>query len=401
MIKIAIMGFGTVGSGVAQVLYRNTNKITSGAADSIDLKYILDIRPLADSLFADKMISDFAIIERDPDVQVVVETIGGVEKAYEYTKRCLMAGKSVVTSNKELVAAKGYELLSFAKERNLNYLFEASVGGGIPIIRPISQCLAGNEIYEIYGILNGTTNYILTRMRKANISFDAALKEAQEKGFAEADPSADIQGDDACRKICILGSLSFGRHIYPEQVEAEGILKVTPADIAYAKSAGRKIKLLGRVVRQGEDKVFAYVAPHLIGIESLLANVEDEFNGIVVKGNAIGTVMFYGAGAGKLPTASAVVADVIDCAKHMHARKYVDWSEGDPQFVADAEDLVSRWYVRMPAKASPEGFGQVEMLDYPGAAPTERAFLTGPISQGEIESKCKETGAYLAFRVLE
>ena len=376
MIQVAIMGFGTVGSGVAQVLQRNTEKIASGAAESISLKYILDIRDLPEAQpFADKMIWEFATIEQDPEIQVVVETIGGVEAAYEYTKRCLLAGKSVVTSNKELVAAKGHELLSIARERNLNYLFEASVGGGIPIIRPISQCLAANEIDEIYGILNGTTNYILTRMRKAGLSFDAALKEAQEKGFAEADPRADIQGDDACRKVCILGSLSFGRHIYPQQVPTEGISGVSLADMSYARSADRKIKLLGRAIRQEGGKIAAYVAPHLIKTENLLANVVDEFNGIVVKGNAIGTVMFYGAGAGKLPTASAVVADVIDCAKHVHARKYVDWAEGDSQFVTDSAALVSRWYVRAPKAAAIEAFGQIEVLDYPGSGVTVSAAL--------------------------
>ena len=401
MIQIAILGFGTVGSGVAEVLLKNTEKITSGAADSISLKYILDIREFPESPFAPKMIQDFSIIEKDPDIHVVVETIGGVGVAYEYTKRCLLAGKSVVTSNKELVAAKGYELLSMAQERNLNYLFEASVGGGIPILRPISQCLAGNEIDEIYGILNGTTNYILTRMRRAHLSFDAALKEAQEKGFAEADPRADIEGDDACRKICILGSLSFGHHIYPHQVPTEGISKITPQDTAYARSGDKKIKLFGRAIRLDDGKVAAYVAPHLISRDSILANVEDEFNGIVVHGNAIGSVMFCGAGAGMLPTASAVVADVIDCAKHMHARKYVDWSEADPKFEADPLALVSRWYVRMPKAASPELFGQIEGLDYPGANPEEQAFLTPPMSQREIAPKLEEVGAYTAFRVLD
>ena len=402
MIQIAILGFGTVGSGVAQVLQRNTEKITSGAAEAISLKYILELRDLPkDNPFAAKIVRDFSIIEKDPEVQVVVECIGGVEAAYAYTKRCLNAGKSVVTSNKELVAEKGYELLALAREKNLNYLFEASVGGGIPILRPISQCLAGNEIDEIYGILNGTTNYILTRMRQANLSFEAALKEAQEKGFAEADPRADIEGDDACRKICILGSLGFGHHIYPQQVPTEGISKVKPQDMAYAKSANRKIKLFGRAVRQKGEKVAAYVAPHLISRDSVLANVEEEFNGIVVKGNAIGSVMFCGAGAGKLPTASAVVADVIDCAKHVHARKYVDWYADDPQFEGDPLDLPSRWYVRVPAGAKTDSFGQVEHLDYPGSDPGERAFFTAPMSQREIEPKGRAAQAYSAFRVFD
>jgi len=398
MVHVAILGFGVVGSGVAEVLEQNTERIARSAATEISLKYILDIQDFPDSPFADKVIHDFERIEQDPDVQIVVETIGGAGIAYEFTKRCLQAGKSVVTSNKELVATHGYELLSIAKEKNLNYLFEASVGGGIPIVRPICQCLAANEISEVYGILNGTTNYVLSKMAQG-VEFDAALQQAQEMGYAEADPTADIAGDDACRKICILGSLSFGHHIYPDQVCTEGIDKVALQDICYAQQAGWKIKLLGRVIRLG-DMIAIYVAPHLINASHVLANVDDVFNGIMVKGNAIGDVMFYGPGAGKLPTASAVVADIIDCAKHFHARKYIDWAEGGSEVLADSRLLKSRWYVRTPLGGEKD-FGQVETLSYHGANPADTAFLTPPMSQMEIEPKLKAANAICAFRVLE
>jgi len=401
MVQIAILGFGVVGSGVAELLTQNTETIALSAASEIALKYILDIRNFPDSPFADQMVDDFSVIESDPDVQVVVETIGGVGVAYDFTKRALLAGKSVVTSNKELVAMHGYELLTIAKEQNVNYLFEASVGGGIPIIRPLVQCLAANEISEVVGILNGTTNYMLTQMRTHSLSFDSVLKEAQDLGYAEQDPTADIEGSDACRKICILASLSFGEQIYPEQVPTEGITKVSQTDMRYASQAGWKIKLLGRAMRLADGKIAAYVAPHLVKASaSLLANVEDVFNGIVVRGNAIGEVMFYGPGAGKFPTASAVVADVIDCAKHLTARKYMAWGPGSPDLMADPDTLAFRWYVRA-AKGTEDLFGPVEQLTYDGADSKEVTFLTGAMSQAELSRKLGESGAYAAFRLLE
>jgi len=399
MVHVAILGFGVVGSGVAEVLEKNTEKIAFSAAAEISLKYILDLQDFPGSPFADRVIHDFKRIEQDPEIQIVVETIGGTGVAYEFTKRCLLAGKSVVTSNKELVAIHGYELLSIAVENNLNYFFEASVGGGIPIVRPLCQCLAANEISEVYGILNGTTNYILSHMA-AGVDFDSALRQAQELGYAEADPTADIAGHDACRKICILGSLSFGHHIHPDQVYTEGIDKVALQDIYYAKQAGWRIKLLGRAIRRAGDTVAVYVAPHLVSTESILANVDDVFNGIMVKGNAIGDVMFYGPGAGKLPTASAVVADIIDCAKHFHARKYIDWLEGDSRFVADPRALVTRWYVRTPPGGE-KAFGQVDLLSCAETAPADTVFLTPPMSQVEIQPKLEATNAICAFRVLE
>jgi len=346
MIKIAVLGFGTVGSGVVEVMAENAVSIAHNAAEEISVKYILARRDYPDSPFRDKVIHDFSIIENDPEIRIVVEVIGGAAVAYDYTRRALLAGKSVVTANKELVATHGQELIAIAREKNLNYLFEASVGGGIPIIRPITQCLAANEIDEIYGILNGTTNYILTQMIQCGTSFETALGEAQAAGYAEADPTADVEGIDACRKICILSDLCFGRHVDPAQVKTRGITRVDLADVAYARALGYKIKLLGRALRTGEDTITAYVAPHLISNQSLLSNVDGVMNGIVVHGNAIGEAMFYGAGAGKRPTASAVVADVIDAAKHFRARKYVDWGDGGQDAVTPHELIRDRWYVR-------------------------------------------------------
>ncbi len=351
MVNVAILGFGTVGSGVAEVLTGHETSIERKAGGLIRLKYIMDVREFPDSPFADRFVKNFAVIEGDPEVDIVVETIGGATVALDFTRRALAAGKSVVTSNKELVAAHGYELTQLAKEKGVCYLFEASVGGGIPIIRPLSQCLAANEILEIYGILNGTTNYILTRMIRAGLTFEAALKEAQEKGYAERDPSADVEGHDACRKICILAAIAFGRHIYPKQVPTEGITGVTLADVDYAESAGKKIKLLGRAIRREDGKVCAYVAPHLVDQSDPLAGVEDVFNAISVRGDAIGDVMFYGRGAGKLPTASAVVADVIDVARNMGHRKALSWEPGGEDAACGTGDLESRWYVRAKASA--------------------------------------------------
>lgn len=403
MVNVAILGFGIVGSGVAEVLAKNSAHIDEKVHLPIRLSYILDVRDFPESPFGDKVVHDFSIIENDPDVHIVVETIGGVRAAKDFTQRALRAGKSVVTSNKELVATCGYELLTLAKEHNVSYLFEASVGGGIPIIRPLSQCLAANELTEICGILNGTTNYILTRMIRAGRSFDAALKEAQANGYAEQDPTADIEGHDACRKICILSSLAFGRHLYPHQVPTEGITGVTRSDVAYAEACGRKIKLLGRAIRQSDGKVCAYVAPHLVDASAPLASVEDVFNGITVKGDAIGDVMFYGRGAGKLPTASAVVADVMDAAKHMKTRKYLDWADGSPDLVVSPDGLKSSWYVRVcgEADAVHSALGEGSMLARPGAPVGETAFLTTPMTRPELERRLANLEVPSILRVLD
>ncbi len=403
MVNVAILGFGTVGSGVAEVLTKNSDSIARQTRDLIQLKYILDVRDFPDSPFADKFVHDFSVIENDPEVDVVVETIGGATIAKEFTERALRAGKSVVTSNKELVATCGYDLLQIAKEKKVSYLFEASVGGGIPIIRPLSQCLAANEILEVYGILNGTTNYILTRMIKAGLPFETALKEAQDNGYAERDPSADIEGHDACRKICILAAIAFGRHVYPEQVPTEGITGVTLADVDYADAAGKKIKLLGRAIKGADGKVTAYVAPHLVDQSDPLAGVEDVFNAITVKGDAIGDVMFYGRGAGKLPTASAVVADVIDAAKHIHTKKYLDWSAGGDDVCVPPDALESAWYVRAngTAEAARAALGDVNFLARRGGPVGEIAFLTGSMTRAELEKKLAGMEVLSVLRVLD
>ena len=403
MVNVAILGFGVVGSGVAEVLATNGPHIDKKVDDLIRLKYILDVRDFPDSPFADKVIHDFSIIENDPEVNIVVETIGGAKVALDFTRRALAAGKSVVTSNKELVAEHGCELLKLAQEKGVSYLFEASVGGGIPIIRPLNQCLAANEIEEIAGILNGTTNYILTRMIRAGLSFDAALKEAQQNGYAEQDPTADIEGHDACRKICILSSLSFGRHVYPSHVPTEGITGVTLADVAYADACGKKIKLLGRAIRRPDGKVCAFVAPHLVDVENPLAGVEDVFNAIAVKGNAIGDVMFYGRGAGKLPTASAVVADVIDAARHKDAKKRMVWAEGGDDVAVPPTDLESVWYVRVEGtlEAVKAAFPDCALLPRAGAPENEFAFLTPSMTRSALDSQLAGLKPCSVFRVLD
>lgn len=403
MSKVAILGFGVVGSGVAEVLKQNGAHIDEKVHSSLELKYILDVRDFPDSPFAALIIHDFSIIENDPEVDIVVETIGGAKIAREFTQRALAAGKSVVTSNKELVAKYGYELMELAQKQGVSYLYEASVGGGIPIIRPLKQCLAANEITEICGILNGTTNYILTRMIRAGLSFDAALKEAQQNGYAEADPTADVEGHDACRKICILASLAFGHHIYPEQVPTEGITGVSLADMAYADSCGRKIKLLGRAIRDDSGRLRAFVAPHLVSGEDPLAGVEDVFNAITVRGNAIGDVMFYGRGAGKLPTASAVVADVMDAARNKDRPKYMDWGPGREDLVLSPENIVSPWYVRSESSAEElrAALGEVTVLARAGAPATEAAVLTRAMTRKELEDKLSKISVLTIFRVLE
>ena len=403
MVNVAILGFGVVGSGVAEVLATNGPHIDQKVDDLIRLKYILDVRDFPDSPFADKVVHDFSVIENDPEVSIVVETIGGAKAALDFTRRALRAGKSVVTSNKELVAEHGCELLKLAAEQGVSYLFEASVGGGIPILRPLNQCLAANEIEEITGILNGTTNYILTRMIRGGLSFDAALKEAQANGYAEQDPTADIEGHDACRKICILASLAFGRHIYPRQVPAEGITGVTLSDVAWAEACGKKLKLLGRAIRQADGRVCAYVSPHLVDVENPLAGVEDVFNAIAVKGNAIGDVMFYGRGAGKLPTASAVVADVIDAAKHRDEKKRVFWAEGGEDTTVSPDGLASAWYVRGSgdAGAVQAALPGARLLERADAPAGEFALLTGPMTRPELDGKLACVKPLSVFRVLD
>ncbi len=387
MKKIAVLGYGTVGSGVVELMEINAETVARNAGEPVEVKYIVDIRDFLSDKNAAKFVKDFGIIENDPEVSVVVETIGGTNPAYDFTKRALLAGKSVVTSNKELVAKHGAEFLQIAKEKNVNYLFEASVGGGIPVIRPIAQCLAANRIDEIYGILNGTTNYILTRMIGAGLSFDKALAEAQEMGYAERDPSADIEGHDACRKICILASLAFGKHIYPDNVKTEGITKVDLVDVKLASRAGKVIRLLGRTKRMENGDVYAFVGPHLVDKKCPIASVEDVFNGIMVHGNMVGDTMFYGPGAGKFPTASAVVADVIDAVVHSEKRRVIGWEDGDASALADMSGFVSKYYLRISGdnarSIATQIFKDVEFIESKSSV----AFITGEMKEGEFENK--------------
>ncbi len=402
MTKVAILGFGTVGSGVAEVLSKNSQGIARRSGGEIQVKYILDVRDFPDSPFKDCFVKDFSIIENDPEVDVVVETIGGAKVALEFTTRALKAGKSVVSSNKELVATHGYELLQLAKANGVSYLFEASVGGGIPILRPLTNCLAANEVEQITGILNGTTNYILTRMIKAGLTFEQALKEAQDNGYAEKDPTADVDGHDACRKICILSALACGQHVYPQQVPTQGIREVTLADVAYADSCGYKIKLLGRCLREPEGKVCAFVAPHLVSCENPLAGVEDVFNAIAVTGNAVGDVMFYGRGAGKLPTASAVVADVIDIARDPKRDRGNQWGPGSEDLVVSCDGLTSRWYVRanLSMDQARLACGEILPLARSGAPAQEAAFLTQPMTYPQLMDRLAGVETCSVFRVL-
>ena len=397
MVQVAVMGHGVVGSGVVEVLTKHAENIAKRAKEEICVKKILDLREFPDSPYADKFTKSFDEILNDPEIRVVAEVMGGLHPAYEYTKQLLEAGKSVVTSNKELVARKGAELLAIAQKKNVNFLFEASVGGGIPIIRPISQCLAANDVQAIAGILNGTTNFILTKMIREQMTFSDALALAQKLGYAERNPAADIEGQDACRKICILASLAFGRHVYPEQVHTEGITQITLADVDYAESWGGVIKLIGQVKMQENGKVQMIVCPMFISRDSQLATVDDVFNGIMVRGDATGDVVFYGKGAGKLPTASAVVADIIDCVKHFQARKYLFWEDGDPNYVEDYLDDSVAMYVRAAAGDHPAAedavrrvFGKVDWLSRRDAGPEELAFVTLSMPERVINEKLDE-----------
>lgn len=385
MISVAIMGHGTVGSGVAEILTTHKQKLFKAVGEELYVKHILDLREFPDSPLADRFTKNFEDIVNDIEVRVVVEVMGGTNPAYDFVKRCLQAGKSVVTSNKELVAKHGAELLAVAKENNANFLFEASVGGGIPIIRPLSQCLVANEVDEIAGILNGTTNFIFGKMINDNVDFSDALKLAQDLGYAERNPEADIEGHDACRKICILASLAFGKHIYPDNVYTKGISEITLDDVKYADSLNYVIKLIGDVKKTEDGKLDILVAPMLLSKECILSDINDVFNGILVKGDCTGDVMFYGKGAGKLPTASAVVADVVDCAKHLKARKRIFWTDSDGSQVASYKDSKTAMYIRVAGK------GEMAQSLFPDSeimkADGNTVLMTQEYKFGEIEEK--------------
>lgn len=391
--NIAIMGYGTVGSGVAEVILNNKENIAKAAGcDSIDIKYILDLRDFPGDVCEKLMTKDFNAILEDDSVKVVVETMGGLRPAFEFVSSCLKKGKSVVTSNKELVAAKGDILIKLAEENNANFLFEASVGGGIPILRPIGQCLAANRINEVAGILNGTTNFILTMMIDKNMSFKDALKLAQDNGYAEKDPTADIEGHDAGRKICILASLCFGKHVFPEDIYMQGITKISLTDVEYAKEWGGVIKLIGRAKKLGDDKISALVSPAFVKNGSQLASTNDVFNAVLVRGDAVGDVVFYGRGAGKLPTASAVVADVIDCAQHIEKRKDFGWESGTQNYVIDYYEIETAMFIRATASDKEKAvcninsaFSGVQFINKENADKNEIAFVTPVLKESKTE----------------
>ncbi len=407
MAKIAVLGHGVVGSGTVELFYKNKDSIIKKAGEDLDIKYILDIRDFPDSPYASKFTKNFDDILNDDEVTVVAEVMGGVDPAFRFVKSCLDKGKSVVTSNKELVAKKGAELLKTAAEHNCNFLFEASTGGAIPIIRPLHQCLAANDITAIAGILNGTTNFILTKMLNEQMDFNDALKLAQQLGYAEKDPTADIEGYDACRKICILSSLAFGKHVYPDWVHCEGITKITAEDSQYAENWGGAVKLIGSVKKTADGKILPMVRPAFVCYGNQLSHVSDVFNGIMVYGDAVDQVMFYGRGAGKLPTASAIVADIIDAVKMKGTSISQTWEDSkDNSFIADYKDDVVSFYVRTSGVSNEtvsKVFGTVEYLSREGQPAAESAFITPAMKERDFDAKLKELGGEIlgTVRVLD
>ena len=393
MVNIAVMGYGTVGSGVVEVINTNSAVINQRAGDEINIKYVLDLRDFPGDPIQEKIIHDVDIIINDPEIKIVVEVMGGIEPAYTFVKRCLEAGKSVATSNKALVAKHGAELLSIARERELNFLFEASVGGGIPIIRALNSSMTADVIEEITGILNGTTNYMLTKMFYEGADYDEVLKEAQDNGYAERNPEADVEGYDACRKIAILSSLISGQQVDYEDIYTEGITKITKQDMMYAKEMGMTIKLLASSKRH-KDHLHAIVAPALLGKDHPLYNIDDVFNAVFVHGNMLGDAMFYGSGAGKLPTASAVVADVVDEAKHLHRNIMTMW-KSEKLILEPIEDTCKRFFVRV--SGNPEEmkekvenlFGDVQVVKVP-ALENEFGFMTEVMTEGDYRKKAEE-----------
>ncbi len=387
MIQVAVLGYGTVGSGVVQVIDTNHGSIQAKAGVDLNVKYILDLRDFPGDPNQDKVVHDYDVIVNDPEVKIVVEVMGGVEPAYTFTKRALAAGKSVCTSNKELVARHGTELLALAKENSASYMFEASCGGGIPIIRPLRTCLSQDVIDEITGILNGTTNYILTKMIDEGLEFEDVLKEAQQKGYAERNPEADVEGHDACRKIAILSSLAYGKRVDFTDVYTEGITKITSSDIAYAKTMNMTIKLLAYSHKEG-DEVLAMVAPYLVGKDDPLSGVNGVFNAIFVHGNMLGDAMFYGQGAGKEATASAVVADVIEEAQCLGRSVMSEWAP-EKQVITDVSNTKKRFFVRVKGDAADTAkvtaaFGAVEVVQ--AGLTGEFGFVTRVMTEADYQN---------------
>ena len=391
MIQVAVLGYGTVGSGVVEVIEKNKAEINKKSGEALNIKYILDLRDFPGDPYEDKVVHDVNVIMDDPEVKIICETMGGLKPAYDFTKRALMSGKSVCTSNKELVAAHGPELIRIAHENKCNYLFEASVGGGIPIIRPLNYSLTAEKIDAITGILNGTTNYILSKMEKEGADFAEVLKEAQEKGYAERNPEADVEGYDACRKIAILTSLVCGQQVNYEDIHTEGITKITETDINYAKAMSGSIKLLG-TSKSIDGKVYCMVAPFILDKEHPLATVNGVFNGIFVNGNMVGDTMFYGSGAGKLPTASAVVADVVDAAKHVDTNIMTIW-DPNKMILGDKSEFACKFFVRVKDTVDAEQikavFGDVKFVTVDGVS-GEYAFLTDVMKESVFEEKIQK-----------
>ena len=403
MAKVAIMGYGTVGSGVYDIIKTNSDKLSRSAnGESVDIKYILDIRDFDDHPEKELFTKEFNDILNDDEVSVVAEVMGGLHPAYEFTKSLLEAGKSVVTSNKELVATYGTELLEIARGKNVNYFFEASVGGGIPIIRPMHQCLTANNILKIAGILNGTTNYILDQMIRKGKTFETALKDAQNNGFAERNPAADIEGHDACRKIAILASLASGKMIDYNDIDTDGITNITLDDVKYAAAMDSVIKLIGYAQFDENGKVYSIVSPMVIKNSSPLAGVDGVFNAIMVTGDCVGDVMFYGKGAGKLPTASAVVADVVDAVKHSDRSKKIFWEMPAENIMADIDSKKFEYFVRTTDSAEnvQKIFGKCEFVD--NIIDNESAFVTSPLTKSEVEEKLAKLSDVVAnIRVMD
>lgn len=397
MIKAAVMGYGTIGSGVVEVLQINQKSIAGKAGDGIEIKYVLDLRDFPGDPVQDKVVHDVNVIVQDPEIKIVVETMGGVEPAYTFVKAMLEAGKHVTTSNKALVADKGAELIALAKEKNVNFLFEASVGGGIPIIRPLNSSLTADEIEEITGILNGTTNYMMTKMANDGLEFEDVLKDAQERGYAEKDPTADVEGYDACRKIAILTSLVCGQQVDFHDIHTEGITKISASDIKYAAKMGRSIKLLASS-RKTRDGYQAMVAPFMLSPAHPLYNVNDVFNAVFVRGNVLGDAMFYGSGAGKLPTASAVVADMIDIAKHLDSNIWVEWSS-KKLTLSDFKEAENVFFVRTSSgkEIIEKVFGSVDYID--AGIEGECGFVTECMTEDAFAEKASEIKALSVIRV--
>ena len=401
MAKIAIMGFGTVGSGVLEVCRRNAASIARRAGEPVEVKYILDVRDFSDSPDAALFVKDINVILNDPEVKVVVETIGGTRFAYPYVRQCLESGRSVCTSNKEMVATYGAELLALAREHKAAFLFEASVGGGTPIITPMHQCLAANQISQIQGIVNGTTNFMLTKMKRENMGFDAALKIAQQLGYAETkDPGDDVDGRDACRKIAILSSLMCGKNVKYEDIYTEGITMITATDFVYAHAMGKTIKLLAQS-KEVDGKFYAMVAPFLIGRDHPLYMVNDVFNAVCVHGNMLGDSMYYGKGAGKLPTASAVVSDVVDCARHLGKVIMCFWDDTDVTLTG-IEEAKRSFFVRVSDDKEKEAIAAFESIRVVEAdVPGEFAFVTDVMTEKEFNEKAEKIGIISRIRIEE